>query len=674
MNSLCLSTSLLNLTQGSTAMRPLTLFFLCVYCAFVSMSNIRAQEKDPLEIPGKIRNVTLYRERALVTRDVSVPAGAAFQRVLVTGLPQNFLVESVYAEAGEGAIVRALQVRSQPVAQLPLEQQQAIAEEKARLTQQQKEIEHTLEMISKDTETLAEMIKFGAVAGSKDLTHGVLDAEALTNLTKFSMTQRRELDTEQYQSQLKLQDLAAQLKKLTKKRSAKEDDVKPSQQAVFVVELVEKALEQGATVRLKYLVQGCGWEPQYTVRGNSERNQIDVRYSAVVYQGSGEPWNDVRLVLSTLSPSASAARPLLTAFEVTTQSGQSGTEKSPTGKDPFAKVRKGQASNNESLEEMTGKLRLQQREAEAHVSTQGFGGFGGFGDSSERRDLALNAVAGQLQKIELHADAQSRRNLAPDAYNDVATQQYELPRSVTLDSRLGQETNTVDIREFTLDAESYHVATPLLSSYAYREVQVTNNQTFGLLSGPATVYLDDRYVGRVSIPSTASGQLLTIGMGPDIQVRTRRELLDKQEIVKGGNRQVVFNYRLVLANFKQGAVSIRLMDRVPFAQQSQELSVKLADPKLELSDDGLYQRVERPTGVLRWDLTIPADRHGSKAFDVDYSYTMEFDRSRTPATVLTQSELQAQYRNTLMPQGGGGFGGGGFGGGGGGGFGGGGGK
>ena len=586
-------------------MRRLTLFFLLLYCVSTHVSPVHAQqEKAPLEIPGKIRDVTLYRERALVTRDVELPAGAAVQRVLVTGLPENILAESVYAEAGEGAIVRSLQVRPQPVERLTAEQQKALTDDKRLLMQQQKEIEHTLKMVSKDTETLEEMIVFAAGAGSRDLTHGVLDADALTNLTKFSMTQRRELDTEQYQSQLKLQDLAEQLKKLMKKRAAKEKNNKPSTlQAALVVELAGNGLEQGATIRLKYLVQGCGWQPQYTVRGNSERNQIDVRYSAVVYQGSGEPWNDVRFVLSTLSPSASAARPLLTAFEVTTQSG---SETSPTGKGPVAKAGKVQ---RESLAEMTSKLRLQQREAEAHVSNQGFGGIG---DSSERRDLALNAVAGQMQKIELHADAQSRRNLAPDAYNDVATQQYDLPRSVTLDSRVGQETNTVDIREFTLDAESYHVATPLLSSYAYREVQVTNNQTFGLLSGPATVYLDDRYVGRVSIPSTASGQLLTIGMGPDIQVRTRRELLDKQELVKGGNRQVVFNYRLVLANFKQTDVAIRLMDRVPFTRQSQELSVKLADPKLALSEDGLYQRVERPTGVLRWDLTVPADRHGSK--------------------------------------------------------------
>jgi len=128
---------------------------------------------------------------------------------------------------------------------------------------------------------------------------------------------------------------------------------------------------------------------------------------------------------------------------------------------------------------------------------------------------------------------------------------------------------------------------------------------------------------------------------------------------------LLFVYRLVVSNFKDEAVAVRLMDRIPHTRQAQQLSVKLEDPKTALSDDALYKRVQRSTGILRWDLTVPAGRHGSKAFDVDYSYTMEFDRSRFPTTEHSLAELQAQYQNMLMPSSmGGGFGGmgGGFGG------------
>ena len=100
----------------------------------------------------------------------------------------------------------------------------------------------------------------------------------------------------------------------------------------------------------------------------------------------------------------------------------------------------------------------------------------------------------------------------------------------------------------------------------------------------------------------------------------------------------------MLANFKKQPVDIRVIDRMPITRQTKQLSIKLDEPELKLSDDGLYQRVERPTGVLRWDLNVPAGRFGSKAFDVQYSYTAEFDRSHVLDAGNILEEMQADYR------------------------------
>ena len=63
----------------------------------------------------------------------------------------------------------------------------------------------------------------------------------------------------------------------------------------------------------------------------------------------------------------------------------------------------------------------------------------------------------------------------------------------------------------------------------------------------------------MQIPTTASGQRLVIGFGADQQVRTRRELVDKFDELQGGNRQLKFVYRLVLSNFKDQPVTVRLI-------------------------------------------------------------------------------------------------------------------
>ena len=168
-----------------------------------------------------------------------------------------------------------------------------------------------------------------------------------------------------------------------------------------------------------------------------------------------------------------------------------------------------------------------------------------------------------------------------------------------------------------------------------------------MLRGPAVVYLDDRFVGQTEIPSTASGQHLIVGFGADQQVRTRRELLEKTEDLKSGNRLVTFRYRLVIANFKSTPVAIRMMDRRPLPAQLTEVPIGVESPKNPLSHDGLYRRVQYPRGILRWDLEVPADRFGESAFDLEYTSTVEFDRNR----VLTAFDATNQKRADLREQG-----------------------
>ncbi|MDA1052685.1 MAG: DUF4139 domain-containing protein [Planctomycetota bacterium] len=628
------------------------------FCLLVFGSCVRAQDDaKPLdEGVAAIRQVTLYRDRALVTREVLVPAGEKFREVLVPDLPELVVADSVYADGDEHTIVRAVRVSPRLAAESRREEVSALNKQLDDLDHQRAEVQHALDVVTKNIELLGQLVNFSVVSGQSDLNRGVLDAETLTKLATYSMTEGRDMAAEQFQHQQQLQALAKQIQQATWNRDlATKGQQTANYQAKIFVE-TEDGL--AGMVRLSYLVTGCNWSPQYTVRGSVGKRSFDVRYSALVQQMSGEDWEGVRLVLSTASPSVSAARPLLTPLRVTSvePSIVAGRAKlAVPHSDPFAESAGSLAGDQpDSLTGMVQTLRTQQRQAESTFD------LGRSANSSDQRDLALNSLAGQLQEIELQAEAKSLRTLAPDVDEDVASQVYTLSQPVSLDAR--REQQLVQILETELAGEMYHVATPLLSTFAYREAEMTNTQPIGLLGGPATIYLDDRFVGRTQIPSTASGQRLTIGFGADQQVRTRRELLDKQDVVQGGNRQLKFVYRLVLSNFKNEPVAVRLMDRLPNTQQAQQLSVRLEDPKQPLSDDALYRRILQPTGILRWDLAVPEGRNGSQAFDVNYTYTMEFDRSRVPTTHHALDELQAGYRDVNFgSEMGGGFGGGGFG-------------
>jgi hypothetical protein len=83
---------------------------------------------------------------------------------------------------------------------------------------------------------------------------------------------------------------------------------------------------------------------------------------------------------------------------------------------------------------------------------------------------------------------------------------------------------------------------------------------------------------------------------------------------------------LVVENYKSEPVEVSVFDRLPHTQRAVDVAIQLGELKDPLSNDKLYQRVERPKGILRWDIEVPASATGEDARFVEYSYTAEFDR------------------------------------------------
>jgi uncharacterized protein (TIGR02231 family) len=201
------------------------------------------------------------------------------------------------------------------------------------------------------------------------------------------------------------------------------------------------------------------------------------------------------------------------------------------------------------------------------------------------------------------------------------------------------------VRIMATDMESrfYHVAVPVLTPYVFREAELKNSSDEDLLAGPITVYLDGRFVGQGEIPTVARGQTFVVGFGADPQLRARRELADKQDGVQGGNRETRFDYRIVVENFSNEKTPVRVIDRVPHAENGEDIRVTLGKMNDPISDDKLYQREERPMGILRWDIDVPANASGESARLVEYQYTIEYDRQYVVSLPQAKQRLQEEF-------------------------------
>ena len=123
--------------------------------------------------------------------------------------------------------------------------------------------------------------------------------------------------------------------------------------------------------------------------------------------------------------------------------------------------------------------------------------------------------------------------------------------------------------------------------------------------------------------------------------------------MQGGNRELSFKYRLVLENYKDQPAEVRLFDRLPYSDRPNDVRIKLGDLHDPLSKDEFYVRTERPKGILRWEINVPAGATGEKVRIVEYGFTLDFDRNLAlyipgtsppePAAAAPAAKMQQEF-------------------------------
>ena len=242
----------------------------------------------------------------------------------------------------------------------------------------------------------------------------------------------------------------------------------------------------------------------------------------------------------------------------------------------------------------------------------------------------LNELASSNQAIFFNSSQrdiqQFQQQMAEMARVEGVSVTYELPGRLTLPSRSDQQLAT--IATIVAKAEFTLIASPLLTDYVYLQAEMTNGSDTILLPGSASIFRDGQFVGRGEVPLVTIGERFTAGFGIDSQVQVAHELEEKTTRIQGGNRIDTYTYRIALRNYKNTVVGLRLLDRLPYTEDS-SIRIDLDKAKTEpaLSTDAEYLRTLGKKGILRWDLKLGPNTIDDKATIVRYSYTMEYDRN-----------------------------------------------
>lgn len=545
-----------------------------------------AQAGNTVEANGVLSDAIVYRGQALVTRTIELDLPEGSSEIIVPRLPDKLITDSLSAQAPDGVTISSVRYREKK------------AGEDTR--QEVKDLEAQIEQIKKDQyqtkrdrdiagwmfEKFSRYWELPQNIGQADQNRPMLQPEAVETLAGYLEKRSMEWHQNCVKDEFRQQDIEKELGTLEKKLQELR-----GQRSGFEREAVISITQnrKGKVVlKLSYLVEGANWLPQYNLRAQPVKGTVSVEYNALVFQTSGEDWNDVALKLSTAQPAMVSSPPGVEPMQI-----KLGSPAPPAERELKQVATQKLGVQEDAFRDLSQQVQMygeKRREAVAR------------GKAGER---ALNeaAIAGQV--LELQAER--------DAVQVIKTQQKRIARvegvSVTYDiaGRLWVPSKTeqqlVNIASFESRADFIAIGTPILTDYVYVQGEIVNGSDTILLAGPASVYRDGEFVGKSQVDLVTKGEKFTVGFGVDSQIRISREFKDKKVDTLFGKRVDKFEYRIAIENYKATAVKLRLLERIPYTEET-NLEIRDFETSTALSTDQDYVRTLKDKGILRWDLEL----------------------------------------------------------------------
>ncbi|MBI5766815.1 MAG: mucoidy inhibitor MuiA family protein [Verrucomicrobia bacterium] len=558
--------------------------FAALSCLLSPVSRLPAFAA-PLSAKSAITAVTVYTDRAIVTRTAALDlAAAGAAEVTFEKLPANLVDQSLQVSGRGAAQVTILDVaaRTTFVDATPNERVKALEDELRDLGKQKRVLDDRANLLAMQEKSLGRLEGAATAPPVKDSAPRMSIEESAKllqfleeNLSKLA-TARQTLTAQQEELAAKIDAAQRQLNQLRGSggRSFKTVTVR-----------LDAATAGQLDLTLSYAVPGASWMPSYDARVNSNEKTIALAYHGIVRQNTGEDWKDVALTLSTARPSLGGAAP----------------EQRPWAVDVFDRaVRDQKLMNDARTRETAVKVLLEAQQR-------------------QRAEMA----AGRAVTLNMPMATQAASAAAPEPLEAMAAQaEFEAsatsasfkitsPASVASDN----SPQKVPITTAPLAATPEYLTTPKLQPAAFLTAKVVNSSDFPLLAGAMNVFLDGTFVATSHLRTVMSGEKFDLALGADegIAVKHKRvQRFTEDTGLTNSGKRITYEYLLTLQNNKKTAARIIVNDQLPVSRNEKIVVKQLAPEAKEI----------KPTaeGALKWTLDLkPGEkRELTLKFSIDH--------------------------------------------------------
>ena len=478
-------------------------------------------------VESKITSVTVYSDRAQITRSATTYLTKGEHKILFDELPQSIEQNSIQANGKGNAIIRDVTFKTEQFAQITDESKKALNDELLAL-QDDKITYNDKKSQAQDEKRVVKDILTKLTSTTEKTEKVELDPEKWIKMVEFYRSKQETLDKEIRETDKFVRDINAEIDKI--KREIREMGQQAYKYKNMVEVLVDVQKEGNLKLDLSYIVYGPSWRPVYDLRVDSQEKTMNLTYKSNIFQTTGEDWINVDLKLSTAKPNISAQPPELYPHYISIYYPQPARVQS--------KMSKGKPSYSNQM-------------------------------AFDIEEMSAGASLDELEDI-----AHSASTVESGATSVV----FDIDGSNTIKSDNEPHLVTITIQEF---AAGFRYSTiPKHSQYAYLKAKVKNESDYPFLPGDTNIFLDNNFVANSYLKTVAPTEEFWTFLGVDESIKIEYKFVKKFDETGGlfvEKNKKIFEYLIKITNNKKTQEEIVVWDQLPISQ-NEKIKVKLIDP------------------------------------------------------------------------------------------------